>query len=60
MRLLNMRETSEILGVKQKTLYMWRWRGVNLPFIKIGGSLRISEEDLYKFIQRSKSKKVKN
>ena len=58
-KLLNIRQSSEILGIKPKTLYQWSWAKKNLPFIKVGGALRISEEDLFRFIQKNRSNKVK-
>lgn len=42
-KLLNVREVSEILGIKPKTLYQWKWMKQNLVFVKIGKSLKIRE-----------------
>ena len=54
-KLLNMKQVSEILGIKQKTLYQWKWQNTNLPFVKVGKSLRVSQEDLLRFIQKNKT-----
>ena len=51
-RLLNMKSVSALLGIKRQTLYQWHWLRKNLPFIRVGGSLRISEKDLRNFIKK--------
>ena len=51
-KLLDVKKVSEILGIRHKTLYQWKWKGVHLPFIKVGKSLRISENDLMDFIEK--------
>jgi len=53
-KLLNVQQAAEILGVNVRTLYMWNWMKKNLPFIKVGRSLRISEKDLFDFIEKGK------
>jgi len=51
-KLLSVKQAADILGVKPKTLYMWKWRRQYLPFIKVGKALRISEKDLSSFIEK--------
>ena len=51
-KLLSVKKAAEILSMKPKTLYMWKWRGLHLPFIKAGKALRISERDLMDFIEK--------
>jgi len=51
-KLIDVKKASEILGIKPKTLYQWKWKGLHLPFIKVGKSLRISEKDLMEFIEK--------
>jgi len=58
-KLLNMKQVSEILGIKPKTLYQWKWLKTNLPFVKVGGSLKISESDLIDFISQNKRPPIK-
>ena len=53
-RLLNVKQASEILGIRPKTLYQWKWLKQHLPFVKVGKALRISERDLMNFIERRK------
>jgi len=53
-KLLSVREVGEILGIRPKTIYQWHWLKLNLTFIKVGRSLRISEKDLISFIQKRK------
>ena len=55
-KFLNVREVSRILGVKPKTLYQWKWMKQNLIFVKVGGSLKIREQDLLDFIERNTKK----
>lgn len=53
-KLLTLEQVSEILSIAPKTLYQWKWQKRNLPFLKIGGSLRVGERDLADFIKRGK------
>jgi len=55
-KLLNVKQASEILGVKPKTLYQWKWMKQHFAFVKIGKSLRIREQDLLDFIERNRKK----
>lgn len=55
-KLLNVREAAEILGVKPKTLYQWKWMKQHLVFVKIGKSLKIRERDLLDFIEKNRKK----
>jgi len=55
-KFLTMKQVAEILGVSKKTLYQWSWLRQNLPFIKAGGSLRVAEGDLVRFIEKRKRK----
>lgn len=55
-RLLNVKQASDILGIKPKTLYQWKWKRLHLPFFKIGKALRVSERDLNEFIKKNKVK----
>jgi excisionase family DNA binding protein len=53
-RLLKPAEVAEILGIKIKTLYQWKLRRINLPFVKVGKSLRVDQKDLHDFIENQK------
>lgn len=53
MKLLSTKEIAEILGLTRKTIYMWKWRKKNLPFIKVGKSVRVRKEDLAAFITKN-------
>ena len=55
-KLLNVNQVSEILGIKPKTVYQWKWMKQHLAFVKVGKSLRISEKDLTDFIERNRRK----
>ena len=56
MKLLTIRETAAILSFSERTLYQWHWQRKNFPFIKVGRALRVSEEDLIKFLVEGKAK----
>lgn len=55
-RLLSLEEVGEVLGIKAGTLYQWKWLKINLRFIKVGRSLRVSEKDLTEFIKKNKTR----
>ena len=44
--LLNERETARRLGVSQRTLQDWRWRGRGPRFVKLGTAVRYRPADL--------------
>ena len=58
-KLLNVQKVAEILGVSVRTIYQWSWLGQHLPFVKVGGALRISERDLMSFIEVRKNRPSK-
>jgi excisionase family DNA binding protein len=55
-KLLTVKELSTILNLKPETIYQWSWLKKNLPFVKIGKALRVSEIDLAEFIETQKVK----
>ena len=52
-KLLNVQETSEILGVKVQTLYNMISEQ-RITFVKIGRLVKFDEKDLIKFIDKNK------
>ncbi len=52
-RLLNVKEAALFLGTTDKTLYTKIWRR-EIPFIKIGRSVRFDIRDLEVLIERSR------
>jgi len=56
-RLLNIKEAATFLGTTHKTLYTKIWRR-EIPFIKIGRSVRFDVKDLEALIERSRIKAV--
>jgi excisionase family DNA binding protein len=52
-RLLNIKEAARFLGTTDKTLYSKIWRR-EIPFIKIGRSVRFDVRDLEALIERSR------
>jgi len=54
-RLLNIKETSEYLGIKKNTLYCWVSQK-KIPYVKLGRKTLFDIEDLNKFIEENKIK----
>jgi excisionase family DNA binding protein len=53
MKLLTVKELSEILSVKEKTLYQWAELG-QIPCVKLNGTLRFDCEDILAWIKSCK------
>ena len=51
MRLLNVRELSEILHVAQPTLYEWV-RKKRIPYIKIGACIRFNPSKIDEWLEK--------
>ena len=49
-RLVDEHEAAFLLGLSVKTLRRWRWSGREVPFIKLGGAVRYSLDDLAAYI----------
>lgn len=53
--LLTRRQVAALLGVKPNTLAVWACRKMfNLPYVKVGRSVRYSVEDLEKWLAERK------
>lgn len=50
-RLLTVRETAEMLGVKEPTIRSWILLRKNLPFVRVGRAIRFPLEAVEKFIR---------
>jgi len=59
MKLLTAQEVAKILGVKRATIYQWKWKRVDFPFVKVGRSLRVDEGDLHIYLESQKMKSKK-
>ena len=53
MKLITIKEVSEMISVKPSTLYQWAELG-QVPCFKINGSLRFDIEDIMKWIKSCK------
>lgn len=56
-RLLNIKEAARFLGTTDKTLYTKIWRR-EIPFVKLGRSVRFDVRDLEALIERSRVRAV--
>ena len=51
--LLDNTQAAEFLGVSPTTLTTWRCtKRYDLPYVKIGGSVKYAESDLLRFVER--------
>lgn len=54
--LLKEADVCQMLGLKDQTLRAWRSkRAPNLPYVKLGRSVRYRKEDVLLFIEQSRS-----
>lgn len=49
--LLTTAEAAQVLGVQPQSLAVWRLRGENLPFIKVGRLVRYRRSDVEKWLE---------
>jgi excisionase family DNA binding protein len=60
-RLLNPTQLAEVLGVRPGTVYSWLSRGVDIPHIKIQGTVRFREKAITDWLlQKERSKRKRN
>jgi hypothetical protein len=51
-KLLNTKQTAEILGVSEAFLERDRWAGARIPFVKVGArAIRYRTQDLERYIE---------
>lgn len=56
-KLLSVKETAELLGIKKKTLDVWRsQQRYFIPYIKVGSSVKYELKDIMDFIEKNKVK----
>lgn len=53
MKLLTVKELAELLKAKPSTIYLWAEQGL-IPYFKLNGLLRFSEDDIVAWIGRFK------
>jgi len=63
-KLLNPSQLAEILGVRPGTIYSWLSRGVDVPYVKIAGTIRFREKTIQDWLlkkeQERKRRNVEN
>lgn len=52
--LLTEKQTCELLNVSAKTLQSWRFLNKNLPYLKVGRSIRYAKEDIERYLENSR------
>ncbi len=60
-KLLNPQELAEVLNVRPGTVYSWLSRGVDIPHVKIGGTVRFREKAVMEWLlQKEQERKRRN
>jgi excisionase family DNA binding protein len=60
-KLLNPSELANLLGVKPGTIYSWLSRGVDVPCVKIAGTVRFREKAVMDWLlQKENQRKRRN
>ena len=60
-KLLTPTQLADILGVRIGTVYSWLSRGINIPHVKIAGTVRFREKAVVDWIlQKEREKKRRN
>ena len=60
-KLLTPTQLADILGVRIGTVYSWLSRGINIPHVKIAGTVRFREKAVMDWIlQKEREKKRRN
>jgi len=60
-KLLNPQELAEALNVRPGTIYSWLSRGVDIPYVKIGGSVRFREKAVMEWLlQKERERRRRN
>lgn len=60
MKLLSIVTVAKILSLSPSTLYSWKWKGKDFPFVKVGRALRVDEDELSQFIKQRKRRAWRN
>jgi excisionase family DNA binding protein len=56
-KLLNSSQVAEILGVRPGTIYSWLSRGIDIPHVKIGGTIRFIEKEVMDWLMKKESER---
>ncbi len=59
-RLLNPNELAEVLNVKLGTVYSWISRGVDIPHVKIAGTVRFREKAVMEWLLKKEHERKKH
>lgn len=60
-KLLNPSQLAELLGVRPGTIYSWLSRGVDVPHVKIAGTVRFREKSVMDWLQeKERERKRRN
>ena len=58
---LNPSQLAELLGVRLGTIYSWLSRGVDVPYVRIGGTVRFREKAVMDWLmEKERQRKRRN
>lgn len=58
-KLLTPSQVAEILGVKPQTIYTWIHRGIDIPHVKISGTIRFFEGSVKEWLLKKELERKK-
>jgi excisionase family DNA binding protein len=58
-KLLTPSQLAEILGVRPGTIYSWLSRGIDIPYVKIKGTVRFREKAVQDWLLKKEQEKKK-
>jgi len=59
LKLLNVQEVAELLGVKKSTIYQWTHQGF-IPYVKVGKLVRFKPDAVMKWLNETETGGRKN
>jgi excisionase family DNA binding protein len=57
--ILTVKEVAEMLKVKPGTVNQWMFRGIKLPFFKLGGTIRFKRSSIEAFIKEREAEALR-
>jgi excisionase family DNA binding protein len=59
-KLLTPSQLADIIGIRLGTVYSWLSRGVDVPHVKIGGTIRFREKAIQDWLLKKEQEKKKS
>jgi len=58
-KLLNPSQVAEIFGVRPGTIYSWVSRGIDIPYVKVEGTLRFIEKEVMDWLMKKERNRMR-